>query len=117
MQLTKLALNVPIFIIALQENKNVLQVISNPALDEQREILQAEIIHVSAQLKIPIDELLVKTIIANLKGMSLDVPKTDKYFFNRIKEELPENVGTLISYMKKFDIHLPNLEKRYGKIL
>ncbi|MCE3237026.1 MAG: ketopantoate reductase [Gammaproteobacteria bacterium] len=115
-QLTKLALNVPFFILIAKEGKTTAEILMDPSLDEKRMILQQEIIEASQKIHAPIDISFVDKIVLNLRNIKAIPPDSRKELSYRMKKELPQNAGNLIEYFADKNIELSQLKKEYTDI-
>lgn len=110
-QLTKLALNIPFFILSAVYGNSISEILSNPSIDAQRKKLQAEIVHASSLLGSPVDIVFIEGMVTKLRKMPVTVPISRSQLAASMKQELPLNVNTLLRLMSQHNISLPLLEE------
>lgn len=115
-QLTKLALNVPFFVLMAQEGKTIAEILIDQSLDEKRMALQQEIITASKAIHAPIDEPFINEIVSTLRNMQAIPPNSREELRSRMKEQLPRNDGSLIGFFADKNIKLSQLKKEYSII-
>jgi 2-dehydropantoate 2-reductase len=116
-QLTKLALNVPFFVLSAMTGKSVAEILFDPIVDKKRSTLQSEIIQVSASIGSPVDEPFIEKIIVDLRAMQPVPPASRKGVMSRMKAELPQSSGALLRFFKNRGIALPQLNEAYNATL
>ncbi|MCD6048479.1 MAG: 2-dehydropantoate 2-reductase [Gammaproteobacteria bacterium] len=112
-QLTKLALNIPFFVLMAREGKTVAEILVDAATDQERQQLQQEIVEAAAKLGSPVDERYISQVIQNLRKMPVTVPASRENLSENMKKDLPFHVEPLISLMGASDIKMPMLEELY----
>gem|GEM_PF-4155181 len=115
-QLTKLALNIPFFLLATLTGCSVSEILSDSDLNQKREKLRNEIIQAAIMIKSSVDIAYVNEVLLSLKKMEVVPPESRALFADRMKEELPANAGSLIAYMKKRGIDMSLLQEFYCNI-
>jgi len=116
-QLTKLALNVPFFALSAKTGKSISEILADPTLNHERELLQAEISQASALINACIDETFLTNIIDNLKKIQITPPSSREILIERMTAELPQNAGTLLDFFQQKQIELHALHNIYSKLI
>ena len=110
-QLTKLALNVPLFVLAATEEKSYPEILHCPHLDKQRHRLQEEIAFAAAKIDCPVDLDFIENMISKLRKIPMVAPDSRTQFAESMKQELPLNADPLLNLMFKHNIELKLLMK------
>lgn len=111
-QLTKLALNVPFFVLVATTGNSPTEILANTTLDEKRIQLTNEIISSANACNVSIDVDFINQMVANLRKMPLSAPTDRQALSASMAKELPSSAGALIEFMRKKDIVLPLLSQR-----
>ena len=114
-QLTKLALNIPLYLLAVLEKISFSEILADARLDERRKLIQAEIVDTAAKLGSPVDVDFIENIIGNLRKMPLQTPASPDEFSENLQRELPVNIDPLLKLAHTHQIELPVLTQIYGK--
>ncbi len=109
-QLTKLALNIPFYILAAIEGKSFPEILSDRNLDKQRNQLQKEIILAASAINSPVDVDFIEDMVYKLRKIPVVPPDSRIQFAKSMKLELPLNVDPLLDMMLKHDITLTMLD-------
>ena len=115
-QLTKLALNVPFFILMAQEGKTAPEILADRELNGKREELQQEIIEASQLYGSPIDVDFLVKILANLRRQTVTVAPDPQKLAETMKLELPSNAGALLNLMESKGLEMTKLRTLYERL-
>lgn len=116
-QLTKLTLNVPFFVLMAREGKTPSEILSDESLDKEREKLQQEIMDSSIRYGFSLDLNFLSETIANLRKLPITAPSSREQLAITMTKELPGNVETLLHFMNSRNTPLNNLERVYSTII
>lgn len=116
-QLTKLALNAPFFVLSAMTGKSVVEILFDSILDEKRSALQAEIIQASASIGSHVDEPFIEKIVVDLRAMQPVPPASREGLMSRMKAELPQSSGALLRFFNAQGVALPQLNEAYNATL
>lgn len=115
-QLTKLALNIPLLLMAAA-GKSYPEILHDPILDQKRNTLQQEITKAANTIGNPVDSQFVENMIFKLRQTPILPPNSRTQFAETIKMEIPMSVDPLLKIMHTHNIALPILEECHASIM
>lgn len=116
-QLTKLALNVPFFVLMAQEGRPPVEILLDEGLNAKRQELLQEIVEAAQLYGSPIDVHYIAKIVEGLSSPSVTQAPPSQKLVEKMRVELPSNVGALLDLLESNGQKLPKLRSLYDQLL
>lgn len=116
-QLTKLALNIPFFLLVAREGYSVAEILHNTSLNEERERLQREIVDTARRYGSPVNEAYIDDMLGELRKMPVIPPDDRTQQKDRMAKEVPQNAGPLLALFADARLLMPQVQAVYDGII